>query len=181
VVSTMKAVVINGGYSLSSRIMGIEQEIKALLAREQLNYEVISVHQLNANDLLTANFKSSEILETVEIIRNSEIIFVLTPIFKGSYSGILKTYLDVLPQKVFENKIVVPVAIGGSIAHLLALEYSLKPLLSILGATKISNPIYVVDQQIEYVGEQQYKVADELKTRLQQVWDQIHYRPVVAN
>jgi FMN reductase len=181
VVSNMKAVIINGGYSLSSRIMGIEQEIKALLNREQLNYEVISVHQLNAKDLLTANFKSLEIIETVEIIQNSEIIFVLTPIFKGSYSGILKTYLDVLPQKVFENKIVVPVAIGGSIAHLLALEYSLKPLLSILGATKISNPIYVVDQQIEYVSEQQYKVADEIKTRLQQVWDQIHYRPVVAN
>lgn len=173
----MKAVIINGGYSLSSRIIGIEQEIDALLKKERIDVEIISVHQLNAHDLITANYKSDELIASSKKIDESDIVFVLTPIFKGSYSGILKTYLDVLPQKVLQNKTVIPIAIGGSIAHLLALEYSLKPVLSILGATSISNPIFVIDAQVQTNAHNEFTVADEVKNRLQQVWEQLQLRP----
>jgi FMN reductase len=49
----------------------------------------------------------------------------------------LKTYLDLLPQKALVGKRIVPIAIGGSLGHLLAIENALKPVLSVLGATEI--------------------------------------------
>jgi FMN reductase len=175
----MKATIINGGYSLSSRIIGIEQEIIQQLKQQNIQVQKISVHQLNAQDLLTANYKSVELIQASKLVEESELVFVLTPIFKGSYSGILKTFLDVLPQKALQHKIVVPVAIGGSIAHLLALEYSLKPVLSILGATSITNPVYVVDSQVDVKGTT-YTVAQDVKERLAQSIHTISFQQVAS-
>ncbi|WP_176471990.1 NAD(P)H-dependent oxidoreductase, partial [Shouchella clausii] len=63
----------------------------------------------------------------------------------------LKTYLDLLPQKSFENKILLPIVIGGSFGHLLAIEYALNPLLSALGANHIVNGVYTIDKQVERI------------------------------
>ncbi|MGN7477336.1 NADPH-dependent FMN reductase [Solibacillus silvestris] len=143
-----KAIIINGGNSIKSRLTGIQQYIETLLEEQGICLEAIQVHQLPAQHLITANYASEAIANEIVKVGEADIVFFLTPIFKGSYTGILKTFIDLLPQKGLENKIAVPVAIGGSIAHLLALEYSLKPVLSILGATTIANPIYIVDSQV---------------------------------
>ncbi|MBA4538272.1 NADPH-dependent FMN reductase [Bacillus aquiflavi] len=170
----MKAVIINGGNSMTSRLTGIENEIKANLQAVGIAFNVIQVHQLPADDLITANYASDEIINHLSLVSEAEIIFVLTPIYKGSYSGILKTFLDLLPQKGLQNKIVIPVAIGGSIAHLLALEYSLKPVLSILGATTISSPIYIVDKQVQKLANGQFSLDVEAKDRIKSVWEAIY-------
>lgn len=167
-----KAIIINGGYSVQSRLTGIEQVIGRLLTQRDIAHEVIQVHQLPAVDLLTANYTSKPIAEQMVKVGDADIVFFLTPIFKGSYSGILKTFIDLMPQKGLENKIVVPVAIGGSIAHLLALDYSLKPVLSILGATHISNSIYITDSQVVR-NEEQFDVHEEAVERIKKVWESI--------
>lgn len=143
-----KAILINGGNSITSRLTGIQQYIENLLDTQGIAHETIQVHQLPAQDLITANFASEAIAKEIVKVGEADIVFFLTPIYKGSFTGILKTFIDLLPQKGLENKTVIPVAIGGSIAHLLALEYSLKPVLSILGATTVSSPIYIVDSQV---------------------------------
>ncbi|WP_274310207.1 NADPH-dependent FMN reductase [Solibacillus daqui] len=143
-----KAILINGGNSVSSRLTGVEQYIANNLTAKGIEVETIQVHQLPAEDLITANYKSEAIAAEIVKVGAADIVVFLTPIYKGSYTGILKTFIDLLPQKGLEGKQVFPVAIGGSIAHLLALEYSLKPVLSILGATNIDCPIYIVDSQV---------------------------------
>lgn len=170
----MSAIIINGGYSVFSRLTGIEQEITKLLQYEGINYTIIHVHQLNAEQLITADFKGSDIVPNIKAVQQANIVFVLTPIFKGSFSGILKTFLDLLPQGAFENKTVIPIAIGGSIAHLLALEYSLKPVLSILGGTTISNPVYVVDKQVTKTDQDQFEVVAEVTERIRKVWYELN-------
>ena len=143
-----KAILINGGNSVESRLTGVENYIAETLARKGVEVETIQVHQLPAEDLITANYASEAIAKEVVKVEAADIVVFLTPIYKGSYTGILKTFIDLLPQKALEGKHVFPVAIGGSIAHLLSLEYSLKPVLSILGATQVESPVYIVDLQV---------------------------------
>ena len=143
-----KAILINGGNSVESRLTGVENYIAETLARKGVEVETIQVHQLPADDLILANYASEAIAKEVAKVEAADIVVFLTPIYKGSYTGILKTFIDLLPQKALEGKQVFPVAIGGSIAHLLALEYSLKPVLSILGATQVESPVYIVDLQV---------------------------------
>jgi SsuE family FMN reductase len=64
-------------------------------------------------------------------------LIVSTPIYKAAYTGALKALLDILPPAALDGKVVLPIATGGSFAHLLAIEYALKPVLSALGATDL--------------------------------------------
>ena len=167
-----KAVLVNGGNSVTSRLTGVQQSIESLLEQQGISHETIQVHQLPAEDLITANYASETIAEEIVKVGEADIVFFLTPIYKGSYTGILKTFIDLLPQKGLENKIVVPVAIGGSIAHLLALEYSLKPVLSILGATTISSPIYIVDSQVTKT-DNGFSLDEAAQERIEKVWESV--------
>lgn len=162
----VKAVIINGGNTKQSRLTGVHQYIETNLALEKVVTQSVYVHELPAQELLTANFESKEIQRTNQQVEEADFIIILTPIFKASYSGILKTYLDVLPQKAFEGKKIIPVALGGSIGHLLAIEYALKPVLSVLGATEILNTVYIIDRQIQRLETGGFRIEEEVKQRL---------------
>ena len=128
--------------------------------------EVITVHELPAKDLITANFASEVIQNVNRHVEQADTVIVLTPIYKAAYSGILKTYLDLLPQKALENKYVIPIAVGGTLNHLLAVNYALKPLLSELGATEIAKSVYILDKQITKHEELRFSFEEEVKERL---------------
>lgn len=161
-----KALIINGNVKKNSRLTGVQQYIEQYFENANIKTEAILVHELPAEDLITANFSSKEIAKANAAVAESELLFILTPIFKASYSGVLKTYLDLIPQKGLENKTVVPIAIGGSIGHLLAIEYALKPVLSVLGATTISNTVFILDQQVEVLENGKYRMHDTALERL---------------
>ncbi|MNI46695.1 FMN reductase (NADPH) [compost metagenome] len=79
----------------------------------------------------------------------------------------LKTFLDLVPQKGLAGKVVLPLFIGGSLAHLLSIDYSLKPVLSALGARHILGGVYTVDSQVARTEQGGFEIVDELITRLE--------------
>jgi FMN reductase len=161
-----KAVIISGATSNNSRLNGIEQEVKAFLTRERIEFEQIKVRELPPEDLIYAKFDSPEIVEANKKVESADAVIVLTPVYKASYTGVLKTYLDLLPQKGLANKIILPLVIGGTFGHLLMIDYALKPVLSALGATTILNGVYTLDSQVERIGDQQYELHSEVHERL---------------
>jgi len=161
-----KAVIINGGNTRNSRLTAIQQKVEAFFENEAIDFQSIYVHELPAEDLIKANFYSEEIKRVNQQVDQSQIVVILTPIYKASYTGILKTYLDLLPQKALEGKIILPLAVGGSAFHLLAIEYALKPVLSVLGATEILNTVYIIDKQIERLATDGFQIDTEAEERL---------------
>jgi len=157
-------VIINGANASTSRLNAIQQYIEKTVG----NVQVIEVHQLPAQDLITANYLSDAIKKANEIVEHADAVVVITPVYKAAYSGILKTYLDLIPQKGLENKTILPIAVGGSLGHLLSLEYALKPVLSVLGATEILNSVYILDKQIERLENGDFNIEDEAINRLNQ-------------
>lgn len=158
--------IIVGAPNDKSRLNGILYYATDFLNQRKISYEIIKVHTLPPEDLITANFNSDKIKRVNEIVEHSSGVLVLTPVYKASYSGILKTYLDLLPQKGLENKAVLPLVIGGSYGHLLTIEYALNPILSALGATHIVNGVYIVDQQIERINDQTFTLDEQAQQRL---------------
>lgn len=163
------AVIIYGGNSKRSRLIGIWDKVESFFNQEGIISETIFVHELPADDLISANFNSEPILKANEKVANADIIIILTPVYKAAYTGILKTYLDLLPQKELVGKTILPLVLGGSFGHLLVIDYALKPVLSALGATNIISGAYVLDTEIEKTKEQQYKLAPEISKRLERV------------
>lgn len=161
-----KIAVISGSPSASSRLNGVLQRIESHLADEGLDIKRIDVRSLPPEDLIYTKFDSPAIVEANEIIAQADAVVVATPIYKASYSGVLKTFLDLIPQKGLEGKVILPVAIGGTIAHLLALEYALKPVLSALGARVQFTGVFALDSQVQRNEDGAFELTEELEQRL---------------
>ena len=94
-----KAVIINGTNSRNSRVTAIHEKVENYLKARGIAVHTNYVHELPAEDLIKANFTSEVIVSENKQVEEADIIILLTPIYKASYTGILKTYLDLLPQK----------------------------------------------------------------------------------
>ncbi|OCA92013.1 NADPH-dependent FMN reductase [Pseudobacillus wudalianchiensis] len=164
-----KAVIIYGGNTRKSRLKGLLDRAEKFLSANHFEFETIYVHELPAEDLISANFNSESIIEANAKVAAADVIIIVTPTYKASYSGILKTYLDLLPQKGFEGKTVLPLVLGGSFGHLLVIEYALKPVLSALGARLILKGAFVLDTQVEYAESGQFLIHLQAEERLGQV------------
>ena len=71
-----------------------------------------------------------------------------------------------LPQKAFLGKVILPIATGGTLAHLLAIDYALKPVLSELGARHLLGGVYAVDKQIQWLSDGKAQLDEEIDQRL---------------
>ncbi len=110
-----------------------------------------------------------------QLVAQADGLVVATPVYKASFAGALKTLLDLLPERALEHKVVLPIATGGSIAHMLAVDYALKPVLSALKAQETLQGIFADDSQIAY-GDQgkPAQLADALHARLLDSLEQFH-------
>ncbi len=70
-----------------------------------------------------------------------------TPVYRATYSGLLKVFFDLLPQDGLIGKIGVPLVTGHGSAHALSIDHGLRPLFASLGATVISGAVYATSQQ----------------------------------
>lgn len=161
-------VLINGSPSFPSRSQGILDYAIALLSTEGINTDLISVRDLPAEDLVFGRYNSEALASPKNLIANAQGIIIATPIYKASYTGLLKTFLDLLPQKALAHKVIFPVATGGTIAHLLAIDFALKPLLAELGARYILGGLYAVDKQITWTENQTVQLEEDIDQRLKQ-------------
>lgn len=111
-------------------------------------HDEILVRQLPAAALLAADARQPAIAAAVRAVELADLVIVGTPIYKAAYSGLLKVFLDLLPPDALRDKLVLPLATGGSPAHFLALDYALKPVLSALGARHVLDGVFATDAQL---------------------------------
>ncbi|HFU6424484.1 TPA: NADPH-dependent FMN reductase [Listeria monocytogenes] len=161
-----KVTIIAGGIKTESRLTELTQLAANELVTNGLEVNIIEVHKINAEALVTADFAHSDIQLANSEIESSSGVIIATPIFKAAYSGVLKAYLDLLPLKALKGKVVLPLGLGGSNGHLLALQYALDPVLKELGAETILKGQFTVDKQIERLGDGLYEIESSAKERL---------------
>lgn len=159
--------IISGSPSEHTRLNGVIHEVVNHFHQNGYTPEVINVRNLPPEDLIYANFNSDEIINANKKVEESKIVVILTPVYKASFSGVLKTYLDLLPQNGLEGKTILPITVGGTFGHLLAIDYSLKPVLSALGATNFLKGIFILDSQISKLENNQYELDEQAKHRLE--------------
>ncbi|EST29384.1 hypothetical protein N566_22115 [Streptomycetaceae bacterium MP113-05] len=106
----------------------------------------VAVRDLPSGALLHADATDPLIQEVVESVDKAQGIIVATPVYKAAYSGLLKVLLDLLPQSALAGKPVLPLATGGSTAHVLSIDYALRPVLTALGADHVLRGYFVLDR-----------------------------------
>ena len=129
---------LNGSPSLSSSTAAVLAS--AELHLEALGHicETVHIRSLPAQALLTADTHNPHIATAIETVSTADALVVASPVYKASYTGLLKVFIDLIPSQGLKNIPVLPFVTGGSLNHVLALDYQLKPLLATLGATQIA-------------------------------------------
>ena len=84
------------------------------------------------------------VAELVERVGQADLVVFASPTYKGTYTGLLKLFLDRFAGGTGLRGVAVPLMLGGSPAHALAPELTLRPVLAELGATTVRG-IYVLD------------------------------------
>ena len=67
---------------------------------------------------------------------------MVTPVFSASYSGLFKTFFDVLEAGVLDGKPVLVAATAGTARHSMVLEYALRPLFAYLHAVVVPTGVF---------------------------------------
>ena len=171
----MLVVTLGGSPSQRSRSGVLLDHAKRWLNQQGVEVVSYQVRDFPAEDLLHARFDSPKIIDLLQQIENADGLVIATPVYKASFSGALKTVLDLLPERALSHKVVLPIATGGSIAHMLAVDYALKPVLSALKAQEMLHGIFAEDSQIAYgEGGAQAQLVPILQQRLQESLEQFY-------
>ncbi|AHG21994.1 NAD(P)H-dependent FMN reductase [Chania multitudinisentens RB-25] len=150
----MRIISLAGSPRIPSRSTALLKQSQQWLQQQGVEVIAYTLHDFKADDLLYANFNSPDINAFAAQLALADGLLIATPVYKASFSGALKTLLDLLPERALEHKVVLPLATGGSIGHLLAVDYALKPVLSALKAQEVLHGVFADDSQIVLNGEQ---------------------------
>ena len=145
---------ISGSPSSKSRTALVAQHVLGMLRSESLETKFLSIRDLPAEALLRANIADPKIAEALSLVESAAGIVIATPIFKAAYSGLLKCMLDILPQFALAGKALLPIATGGSVAHVLALDYGLRPVLQSMGARHIVQSHFIPEKDVTVQGDE---------------------------
>ena len=146
----MSILLLGGSPQLPSSSSRLLLHIGEQLALQGHSCARLHVRDLPARALLLADYDDAAIARAVRDVADADAIVIATPIYKASYTGLLKAFLDLLPQDGLAGKLVLPLATGGGHAHTLALDYALRPVLHALGAKQVFTSIYANAQQLAW-------------------------------
>jgi FMN reductase len=112
---------------------GIEAQLEVIELRD--------VAQDVTNNLLTG-FPSPKLEAAIEKVTGADGLIAVTPIFTTSYSGLFKSFIDVLDPQSLAGLPVLLGATGGTERHSLAIDYAMRPLFSYLHAVAAPTGVY---------------------------------------
>lgn len=81
-------------------------------------------------------------------VRAARLLVVATPTYKGSYTGLLKVFLDRFGHRELSGATAVPVAVAASPAHARASASALRDVLTELGAAVPAPPLAVLESEL---------------------------------
>lgn len=142
-------VTIASSPSVASRTDAVLGHIERRLDVRGHAVQRVVVRDLPPEALLRADATDPQIAAVVARIEAADAVVVTTPVYKAAYTGLLKTLLDLLPQYALRGKSVLPVATGGSAAHVLAVDYALRPVLVSLGAEHVTQGWFVLASDVQ--------------------------------
>lgn len=118
------------------------RELRAAGAEVELDFVDLRDHARDLADNLLTGFPAPSLRTAIEQVVDADGLIAVTPIFSASYSGLFKTFFDVLEPDSLAGKPVLAGATGGTERHSLALEHAVRPLFAYLRSIVVPTAVY---------------------------------------
>jgi len=143
-------VVVSAGLSQpsSTRLLADRLAAASVTAADglgvRLGTQVIELRDL-AHDLmnhLLTGFPPAALKRALDAVEAADAVIAVTPIFNASYSGLFKSFFDVLDKDALTDKPVLIAATGGTARHSLALDHAIRPMFTYLQAVTVPTSVF---------------------------------------
>jgi FMN reductase len=143
----MKLAVISAGLSRPSSTRLLADRLAAATVEHlgDVDVQVIELRDLAvdiANNMV-AGFPSPKLRAAIDTVTGADGVIAVSPIFTASYSGLFKSFFDVIEDTALTGKPVLIAATGGTGRHSLALEHALRPMFGYLRMIAAPTAVYV--------------------------------------
>jgi FMN reductase len=145
----MKLVVVSAGLSVPSSTRLLADRLAAAVGRQApVEVEVVELRDLAVEIAhnFTNGFPGRALAAAQDAVTSADGLVVVTPVFSASYSGLFKSFFDVLDRDALDGKPVLIAATGGSARHSLVLEHALRPLFAYLRAVVVPTGVYAASE-----------------------------------
>ena len=150
--------VVSAGLSVpsSTRLLAdrLADAASAALGRRDLTTDVTVIelreYARDLADNLVTGFANRHLSDVIDAVVRADGLIAVTPIFAASYSGLFKTFFDVLDRDTITGKPVLMGATAGTARHSLALEHAMRPLFAYLRALPV--PTGVIAASDDWAG-----------------------------
>ncbi|GAA2230931.1 FMN reductase [Streptomyces amakusaensis] len=93
-------------------------------------------------DAMLSGFPTTPLEEAFDTVAGADGVIAVTPAFNASFSGLFKSFFDILPEDTLSDMPVLIGATGGTERHSLVLEHALRPMFSYLHAIVSPRGVY---------------------------------------
>ncbi|MEV6315815.1 FMN reductase [Streptomyces sp. NPDC051776] len=150
----LKLVVVSAGLSRPSSTRLLADRLsEATIKHLDDTGRTADVHVVELRDLATdiannfvTGFAGGDLREAIDAVTESDGIIAVTPIFTASYSGLFKSFFDLVDTTALGGKPVLIAATGGTARHSLALEHALRPLFVYLRALVVPTAVFAASE-----------------------------------
>ncbi|TDT94162.1 FMN reductase [Streptomyces sp. 846.5] len=150
----MKLVAVSAGLSTpsSTRLLAdrLAESARGELAAQghDVQVDAIELRELAVavtNSLITG-FPAPQLAAAMDVVTGAHGLIAVTPVFTASYSGLFKSFFDLIDPDALTGKPVLVAATGGTARHSLVLEHALRPLFAYLRATVVPTAVYAASE-----------------------------------
>lgn len=175
----LRIVAVSAGLSRPSSTRMLADRL-AEAARERLAADqdrTVEVRVVELRDLavdianhLVTGFPPSTLKEALDAVTEADGLIAVTPVFTASYSGLFKSFFDLVDNKALTGKPVVVAATGGTARHSLVLEHALRPLFAYLRAVTLPTSVYAASEDWGSSGDDH---TEGLPSRIRRAGDEL--------
>lgn len=148
--TTRRIAVVSAGLSnpSSTRMLAdrlAAETVKALAERDiEATVDVIELrdHAHDITNNMLTGFAPPALETAINTVVSADALIAVTPIFSTSYSGLFKSFIDVLDPDALTRKPVLIGANAGTPRHSLAIDYAIRPLFAYLHAEAVSTGVF---------------------------------------
>ncbi|GAA1947755.1 FMN reductase [Microbacterium deminutum] len=174
---TRRIAVISAGLSNPSSTRMLADRLASAVTRQLAERGIrieVDVFELRdyahdiTNHLLTG-FAPPALESMIDAVVSADAVIAVTPIFSTSYSGLFKSFIDVLDPDALTGKPVLIGANAGTPRHSLAIDYAIRPLFTYLHAEPVPTGVFAASSdwggsadQVAPLGERIDRAAREL-------------------
>lgn len=146
-----RLVVVNAGLSnpSSTRLLADRLTAEYVAAQgDRVEVEVLDLRELAVDiaNSMSSGFGVGAMSAALAAVHDADALIAATPVFNASYSGLFKSFFDLVDVEQMSGKPVLIAATGGSARHSLVLDHALRPMFSYLRAVVMPTGVYAASE-----------------------------------